>query len=128
MATETYRLAFPNTEQPYISYGLPYPQSCAQHVTNTFKANKVFIIASQSLTKNTDALKQLEDALLGKIAGLRIGMKSHTYWSEVLDVARDCRACNADLIVTLGAGSLTDAAKIVSLVGFQPVHSSRVCN
>lgn len=117
MATETYRPAFtPNTGNPYISYGLSYLESCVEHVTNTFKASKVYIIASRSLSNDTDALQRLQDALSEKVAGVRVGMKSHTYWSEVLEVARACRNCEADLIVTLGAGSLTDAAKIVSLV------------
>lgn len=50
------------------------------------------------------------------MTGLRVGMKSHTYWSEVLEITKDCKACDADLIIILRAGSLTDAAKIVSLV------------
>jgi alcohol dehydrogenase class IV len=76
----------------------------------------VYIIASRTLSNNTDALQRLQDALDEKVAGVRVGMKSHTYWSEVLEVTRACRKCEADLIVTLGGGSLTDAAKIVSLV------------
>ncbi|KIW09423.1 hypothetical protein, variant [Verruconis gallopava] len=51
-------------------------------------------------------------------------MKPHTYWSEVLEIADECRACNADLIITLGAGSLTDAAKIVSLALANDASSS----
>jgi len=42
-------------------------------------------------------------------------MIPHTLWSECLEVTEDCRKLNADLLVTLGAGSLTDAAKIVAL-------------
>ncbi|KAJ9268443.1 hypothetical protein DTO212C5_5405 [Paecilomyces variotii] len=44
-------------------------------------------------------------------------MKSHTLWSEVVEIVTDARAVNADLLVTLGAGSLTDGAKLVALLG-----------
>ena len=37
-------------------------------------------------------------------------------WSEVLEVADECRRVNADLLITIGGGSLTDAAKLVALV------------
>ena len=123
MATEIYRRAFADSERPYISFGIPFPETCAFHVANTFNASRVYIVASHSLTKNTNALRRLEEALGPTVAGLRVGMKSHTYWSEVLEITSDCRACNADLIITLGAGSLTDAAKIVSLVR---IHYIRV--
>lgn len=115
-APETYRRAFPDSDLPYISYGVPYPETCAYHVENTFKAERVYIIASKTLSTNTNALERLKDALGSKVAGVRIGMKPHTYWSEILSVTEDCRRSKADLMITLGAGSLTDAAKIVSLV------------
>lgn len=121
MATETYQKAFAESDRPYISFGIPFPETCAYHVANTFKANRVYIIASQSLTRDTSCLRRLEEALGATAAGLRVGMRSHTYWSEVLEITKECKACNADLIITLGAGSLTDAAKIVSLVSHGPV-------
>jgi alcohol dehydrogenase class IV len=113
---ETYRKAFPSSEIPHISYGLPFPETCSKHVQDTLKASRVYIIASKSLSTNTDALKRLEIALDGKIVGRRIGMKPHTLWSECLEVIEEARELDVDLIITLGAGSLTDAAKIVSLV------------
>jgi alcohol dehydrogenase class IV len=116
MATETHRRAFPNNDIPYISYGIPFPEACANHVKNTFHAVKVYIIASGTLAEKTDALSRLKDVLGPSVAGVRVGMKPHTYWSEVLVITEECRRCGADLLITLGAGSLTDAAKIVSLV------------
>lgn len=53
--------------------------------------------------------------------GVRVGMKSHTQWSEVVEIVRDARQTEADILVTLGAGSLTDGAKIVALVIFFPL-------
>ena len=43
-------------------------------------------------------------------------MTPHTLWSEILEITRDARRLEVDLIVTLGGGSLTDAAKVVAMV------------
>jgi alcohol dehydrogenase class IV len=115
---ETFRPAFAGRDEPRLSYGIPFPQSAAHHVENTFKATKVYIICSGSLARNTDALDRLKKALGDKVVGVRIGMKSHTLWSEVLEIVNEARSAGADLLLTLGAGSLTDAAKIVSFVSF----------
>jgi alcohol dehydrogenase class IV len=131
-ATETYKPAFdepPGTNlagipikglqlpSPYVSYGRPYQESCAKHIRETFHASKVYIIASGSLARNTDKLDRLIDAI-GKdnVVGARKGMTPHTPWSEILAITANCRATQADCVVTLGAGSLTDGAKIVVLV------------
>ena len=113
---ETFCPAFSFKKEPVISYGLPFPDACRKHVKETFKASRVYIIASASLSKQTDALKDLQKALDGKVAGVRIGMKSHTFLSEVVDVTLDAQKVDADLIVTLGGGSLSDAAKLVAFV------------
>lgn len=102
---------------PWVSYGRPYYESCAKHIRETFSASKVYIIASTSLSRDTDALEKLLDAIgKNKVAGVRKGMTPHTPWSEVLSIADECRTAGADCVVTLGAGSLTDGAKLVVLV------------
>jgi alcohol dehydrogenase class IV len=113
---ETYRLAFPGTKYPHISYGLPFSEACAKHIATTFYASRVYLIASGSLAKNTGNVTDLQQVLGKRLAGTRVGMTSHTLWSQVLEVVDDCKKLDVDLIVTLGAGSLTDAAKIIALV------------
>jgi alcohol dehydrogenase class IV len=114
---ETVRPAFADRPRPLLSYGTPFPAGTAHHVVNTFGASKIYIICSGSLARNTDALDRLTAALgPEKVAGRRIGMQSHTLWSEVLEIVHDARRVEADLLLTLGAGSLTDGAKVVALV------------
>ena len=111
------RLYTPFQDRPVqASYGLEFPEACRRHVESTFHANRVFIISSASLAKNTDALNRLKTSLGSKLAGIKIGMKPHSLWSEILEITRDAQAVQVDLLITLGAGSLTDAAKIISLV------------
>jgi alcohol dehydrogenase class IV len=112
---ETYRPAWEGSKT-YVSYGFPFPEACNKHVIETFKASKVYIIASNSLSCNTDHVERLREALGDKVVGTRYGMKPHTLWSEILEVVQDASSVGADLLVTLGAGSLTDGAKIIALV------------
>lgn len=112
---EVYQSVFPGCDA-HNSYGLPFTVACAKHVSETFHACRVYIIASGSLSRNTSHVKDLEAALEGKVVGVRNGMTPHTLWSECLEITKEARDAKADLIVTLGAGSLTDAAKIITLV------------
>lgn len=121
--SESFRPAFSDRPRPLLSYGIPFPTAAANHARNTFKASRAYVICSGSLARNTEALSQLKAALGEKtIVGVRVGMKSHTQWSEVVEIVRDARQTEADILVTLGAGSLTDGAKIVALVYYPPPH------
>ena len=134
-ATETYKAAFdepPSSKvsgtahtsslvSPYISYGLPYTEACAKHVVETFKASRAYIIASGTLSRETDRLERLIEALKGKgveVVGVKKGIRPHTPWTQIIEIADEARAVNADCVITLGAGSTTDGAKIVVLVRF----------
>ena len=113
---EIVRPAFDDVSGPHVSYNLPFDKAAAKHVVETFAADSVYILASGSLCRNTKFVQQLQNALGNRVAGVRQGMTPHTLWSEVLEVADDCRRVNADLLITIGGGSLTDAAKLVALV------------
>ncbi|KAJ9644329.1 hypothetical protein H2204_001681 [Knufia peltigerae] len=131
VSSETYEVAFadppgtnlagiPTTNlklfSPYVSHGLPYDVACAKHVSETFHAKRVYIIASGTLARTSDKVERLITAI-GKdnVVGVRKGMTPHTPWSEILSIAGECRKLDVDCVVTLGAGSTTDGAKIVVL-------------
>jgi alcohol dehydrogenase class IV len=128
MASEVYRQAFPPQPYPLVSYNLPFHEACGKHLaTEDFRSNRVYVIASGSLCRQTSALQQLEEAIgRDKLAGVHKGMKSHTYWSEVLEIIKEVQESKAELLITLGAGSLTDAAKIVALVMRLPLAPTHI--
>ena len=111
--TDHFEPAFSDREVPNITWGLHFDDACAKHILKTLKCSRIYIIASKSLSKNTDALKRLQSALGDKVVGVRIGMTPHTHWNEVLEIIQDAAPSKPDCIVTLGAGSLTDAAKVI---------------
>lgn len=114
MTRETHRPAWPGSNTS-ISFGLPFTAAATQHVEQTFAARKVYILASASLAADTRHVRDLQAALGDRVAGGWVGMKPHTLWSECLRIAADARHRHADLIVTMGGGSLTDAAKVIAL-------------
>lgn len=125
MPQETLRPAFTGRDRPLLSYGLAFSAAAAYHVAESFSATRLYVICSGSLARNTHALEQLTSALgSDKIVGRRIGMQSHTLWSEVLEIVNDARNVEADLLLTLGAGSLTDGAKIIALVWHLRLYTS----
>lgn len=100
---------------------------CAYHVKDTFKADKVYIIVSASISR-TENFTKLEEALGDRVVGVKKGIKSHTPWTDVLDAVREVRENGADLVVTLGAGSLTDGAKVVAYVCLYLIPSANHIN
>ncbi|KAI1451117.1 putative Fe-containing alcohol dehydrogenase [Annulohypoxylon stygium] len=111
---ETFGPAFEGQSRPLLSYGLPFAESLAKHAEDTFHASRIYIICSKSLAGNTTYLNDLKKVLGDKVVGVRVGLKPHSLWSETLEIVADARESNSDLIVTLGAGSLTDSAKLVA--------------
>ncbi|KAF5653957.1 alcohol dehydrogenase [Fusarium sp. NRRL 25303] len=107
--------AYEGRETPKVSYGLKFPEACLRHCCDTFSCSRVYVICSKSLAQSTDALEKLRSALDSRIVGVRIGISPHTPIAQVLEVVKDASNLNIDCLVTLGAGSLTDAAKLVRL-------------
>lgn len=122
---ETYRLAFLPNPKPYISTSLPFHKACAHHTTNTFKAFKIYLIMSGSISK-TEYFSLMQLELENKIAGIRYDIKPHTPWTDVLEIVNDINEKGADLIVTLGAGSLRDGAKVITFV-CPPLINTPLC-
>lgn len=124
MSQETYTPAFAPgkspSPSPYISYGIPYPKACAQHVASIFHSSRVYILASGTLSRDNSHLSSLVAALeskigVGTVVGIRKGIKPHSHYSDILQIVHEVQTVNADILVTLGGGSLTDAAKVVTL-------------
>jgi alcohol dehydrogenase class IV len=113
---ETLRQVFPDKATPLISYGLPFTEACFKHVNETFKASRVYLVASASLTKDTTHTFDLQKILALQLIKTRVGMTPHTLISEVLEIVQECREMEIDCFVTLGGGSLIDGATTASFV------------
>ncbi|MEM7270559.1 MAG: iron-containing alcohol dehydrogenase, partial [Pseudomonadota bacterium] len=78
-------------------------------------AERVFVMASATLNRETEAVSDAISALGPRFAALCDHMPAHTPRSAVVAATEQARAADADLILTFGGGSVTDGAKAVSL-------------
>ncbi len=81
----------------------------------TLNASRIFLLVSSSLRSQTDEIAQIEAALGDRIAAVHDGMPPHSPRSAVLEAISAARDAKADLIVTVGGGSVTDAGKVIAL-------------
>jgi len=97
-----------------IVYGRPAAQALLAEAER-LKADRLFLIVSRTMNRTTDEVEKVREALGSRYAGSYDGVPSHTPRDAVLETADRARAASADLIVTFGGGSVTDAGKMVQL-------------
>ncbi|MDX5358320.1 MAG: iron-containing alcohol dehydrogenase [Rhodobacterales bacterium] len=97
-----------------VTFGQPAAQAIAAEAA-TLGASRVMLIASKSLAENTDEIARIEQALGDRHAATFTGVAPHVPRTDVIAATEMARDCNADLIVSVGGGSVTDCAKIVPI-------------
>src|SRR6478735_3127123 len=79
------------------------------------ETQRAFLMVSGTLNRQTDEITKIKQALGARCAGLFDAMPAHTPREAVIAAANAAREARADLIVTVGGGSITDGAKAVQL-------------
>jgi maleylacetate reductase len=97
-----------------VIYGVPLAEALAEEV-NRLDARAVYVMASGTLNRETDVIDTVRRVLGNRLAGVCAKIGSHTPRIDVVAAANEARATKADLILTVGGGSVTDAAKMVGL-------------
>jgi len=95
-----------------VTLGVPAADAIAEEATNR-GAKRVFILCSSFLNRQTDEIRRIEAALGDRHAATHDGIQPHAPRGDVLAAANQARAAKADLVVTVGGGSVTDAGKIL---------------
>ncbi len=106
------RVAFGRMEA--VTFGMPAAEAIAAEVSRT-DAERVFLMVSGTLNRETEEIAKLRRALGNKVAGEFDRMAPHTPRASVIAATDAAREAKADLIVTFGGGSVTDGAKAVAL-------------
>ena len=97
-----------------VHFGKPAERSLAE-VVAALGARRVLLMASGTLNRQTDEGEKIRRALGDCCIGTFDAMPAHSPRSAVIAATRQARDGKADLIVTLGGGSITDGAKAVQL-------------
>ena len=87
------------------------------------EAERVFLMVSGTLNRTTDEIAKVRHALGNRCAGTFDRMPPHTPRRAVIDAATAAREAGADLIATIGGGSVTDGAKAVQLCLANDIHT-----
>ena len=110
MLSGVYR--FPQMES--VVFGRPFEEALAEEVGRA-QARAVFVLASGTLVRTTDTMDRIRQVLGNRITGVCAKIGAHTPRTDVVAAANAAREVRADLLVTIGGGSVTDAAKMVGL-------------
>jgi len=106
------RIVFSDMDE--VVYGKPADEAVADLVKR-LGAERVFLMVSGTLNRETDEVGSVRRALGNKCVGTFDRMPAHSPRAAVIAAAGQAREAGADLIVTLGGGSITDGAKAVQL-------------
>ena len=109
---QTGRVAFGAMDA--VSFGKPVADAVAHEVALT-GAERVFLMVSGTLNRETEEIAKLRRALGNKVVGEFDKMAPHTPRADVIAATKAAREAKADQIVTFGGGSITDGAKAVAL-------------
>jgi maleylacetate reductase len=111
-----------------VFFGHPFDEVIAEEVER-LEAKRVFLLVSNTLSRKTGEIEKVRRRLGGRFAADFDEMPPNIPRDAVLRAAAIARAAEADVIVTIGGGSVNDAGKnvqiclehnIVDLEGFEP--------
>ncbi|MGB6399986.1 MAG: iron-containing alcohol dehydrogenase [Bradyrhizobium sp.] len=97
-----------------VVFGRPAAMAIVEQ-TDRLRASRAFLMVSGTLNRQTDEIDRIRKALGPRYAGTFDAMPPHTPREAVIAATNQARAADADLIVTVGGGSITDGAKAVQL-------------
>jgi maleylacetate reductase len=106
-----------------VVFGRPAADAIAAQVQR-LGATRVFLMVSSSLNQKTDEIDKMRRALGNRVVGSFNRMPPHTPRAAVIEATEEARAVQADVIVTVGGGSVTDGGKAVQLCLANDIRSA----
>src|SRR6516162_2103671 len=97
-----------------VVFGDPAAEAIVRQM-DRLGASRAFLMVSGTLNRQTDEIGKIRNSLGSRCAGIFDAMPAHTPRESVIAASEQARAVSADLIVTVGGGSITDGAKAVQL-------------
>ena len=105
-----------------VVFGTPAAEAVAAQM-DRLGTSRAFLMVSGTLNRETDEIEKIRTALGARCVGTFAAMPPHTPRAAVIAACEQARAAGADLIVTVGGGSITDGAKAVQICLANNVHS-----
>jgi maleylacetate reductase len=105
-----------------VVFGRPAAEAVVAQM-DRLGSSRALLMVSGTLNRQTDEIDKIRKSLGSRCAATFDAMPPHTPREAVIAAAGQARAAGADLIVTVGGGSITDGAKAVQLCLANDVRS-----
>ena len=104
--------SYPATSR--IVYGTDFAEALTREL-ELVSARRIYVLASGTLARSTDVIRRVQGVLGERCAGICSNIGAHTPRIDVVAAANAARAAQADLLLGVGGGSITDATKMVAI-------------
>ena len=94
-----------------VVFGTPVATALLQEV-QLRKAQRVFVVTGRTLNQKTDLIRQATAGIADNVVGIFDACVEHTPRDTVIALTHALRAAQADLIVSIGGGTVIDTVKI----------------
>ena len=94
-----------------VHFGTPVADALHSEATQR-GAQRIFVVTSRSLNRKTDAVSHALARIRPQVVGLFDECVEHTPRASVIALAQAVRAAQADLIVSIGGGTVIDTVKV----------------
>jgi maleylacetate reductase len=101
-------------EMDEVVFGVPAAQAIPAQL-DRLGARRAILMVSGTLNRTTDEITKIRSALGDRCAAVFDAMPAHTPRQGVINATNMARDAKADVIVTIGGGSITDGAKAVQI-------------
>lgn len=116
----------PNHRYRYSGHELIYHDVCASHLLPALVARlgykRVFIVCSHTLNTTTPVVKRIRESLGQTVVGMTDRVGEHSPLRNILTAASTVRDSKADVIVSIGGGSVMDMCKAIQLCVSENVY------
>ncbi|MEZ5653379.1 MAG: iron-containing alcohol dehydrogenase [Burkholderiaceae bacterium] len=100
--------------QDRVIWGHPAAEAVVEEATRR-GARRVMIVSSRTLNRRTDAVERIRAALGDRHVATFDECVEHTPRETVIAAADAARACQPDLVVTVGGGTAIDTVKVMQI-------------
>ncbi len=109
-----YRGAYDFLPQERVVFGVPAAQAVVEEA-DRLQAERLLLVSTRSVSRGTDIVAGIRDALGPRCVGLFDESREHTPRATVIAATEAARAAAPDLIVTVGGGSAIDLVKVLQI-------------
>lgn len=100
--------------QDQVVFGEPAAEAALQ-VAKKYQSKRIYLVASKTLNRSTDEIALIRSVLGHRYVGTFDNCVEHTPRSSVLQLTKQLRATDPDLVITVGGGTPIDTVKLALL-------------